>query len=153
MTKRPLAIALTLALSIAVGACSKSEPEGGHAGAEGEAHKAKFEHVTAYDGDAARGELIAANKKLGTTGQACIDCHGAGGAKPIDVTYPVLAGQYQDYLFHSIQQYRDGGREHALMSSQIKGAVEAGNLDEQGIADLAAYFAAQAGPLGDLHGL
>ena len=149
MTKRPIAIAFILALSVAIGACSKPE----HQGAEGEAHKAKFEHINAYDGDAERGELIAANKKLGTTGQACIDCHGAGGAKPIDSTYPVLAGQYQDYLFHSIQQYRDGGREHALMSTQIKGAVEAGNLDEQGIADLAAYFAAQAGPLGDLHGL
>lgn len=150
MTKRPLAIALTLALSLGVAACSKGEGE--HAGAEGEAHKAKFEHITAYDGDAARGEKIAADKKLGATGQACIDCHGAGGAKPIDVTYPVLAGQYQDYLFHSIRQYRDGGREHALMTSQIKGAVEAGNLDDQGIADLAAFFAKQQGPLGDLHG-
>ncbi len=149
MTKRPLAIALTLALSLGIAACSQGEGE--HAGAE--AHKAKFEHVTAYDGDAARGEKIAADKKLGNTGQACVDCHGAGGAKPIDVTYPVLAGQYQDYLFHSIQQYRDGGREHALMTNQIKGAVEAGRLDNQGIADLAAYFAKQQGPLGDLHGL
>jgi cytochrome c553 len=148
MTKRPLAIALTLALSLGIAACSKGEGE--HADAK--AHKAKFEHVTAYDGDAARGEKIAANKKLGTSGQSCVDCHGAGGAKPIDVTYPVLAGQYQDYLFHSIQQYRDGGREHALMTNQIKGAVEAGNLNEQAIADLAAYFAKQQGPLGDLHG-
>ncbi len=149
MTKRPIAIALTLALSLGIAACSKGEGE--HAGAEGEAHKAKFEHVTAYDGDAARGEKIAADKKLGSTGQACVDCHGAGGAKPIDATYPVLAGQYQDYLFHSIQQYRDGGREHALMTSQIKGAVDAGKLDDQGIADLAAFFATQQGPLGDLH--
>ncbi len=148
MTKRPLAIALTLALSLGIAACSKGEGE--HADAE--AHKAKFEHVTAYDGDAARGEKIAADKKLGTSGQSCVDCHGAGGAKPIDATYPVLAGQYQDYLFYSIQQYRDGGREHALMTNQIKGAVEAGRLDNQGIADLAAYFAKQQGPLGDLHG-
>lgn len=148
MTKRPLAIALTLVLSLGIAACSQGEGE--QAGAK--AHKPKFEHVTAYDGDAARGEKIAADKKLGTSGQSCVDCHGAGGAKPIDVTYPVLAGQYQDYLFHSIQQYRDGGREHALMTNQIKGAVEAGNLNEQAIADLAAYFAKQQGPLGDLHG-
>jgi cytochrome c553 len=147
MTKRPIAIALTLVLGFAISACGKSEQ---HA-AGGEAHKTKFEHITAYDGDAARGERIAANKKLGTTGQSCVDCHGAGGAKPIDVTYPVLAGQYQDYLFHTIQQYRDGDRVHALMNSQIRGAVEAGNLDNQGIADLAAYFASQPGPLGDLH--
>jgi cytochrome c553 len=147
MTKRPIAIALSVILCLGVAACSKSE----HPAAEGEAHQAEHEHIGAYDGDAARGETIAANKKLGTTGQACVDCHGAGGAKPIDATYPVIAGQYQDYLFHTIQQYRDGGREHALMSSQIKGAVEAGNLDDQGIADLAAYFASQSGPLGDLH--
>ncbi len=147
MTKRPIAIFLGLALSASLSACGKSEE---HAG-EGEAHKAEFEHVTAYGGVAARGEQIAANKKLGSTGQSCVDCHGAGGAKPIDVTYPVLAGQHQDYLFHTIQQYRDGGREHALMSTQIKGAVDAGNLDNQGIADLAAYFASQSGPLGDLH--
>jgi cytochrome c553 len=148
MTKRPVAIALTLVLSLGIAACSKSEGE--HAADE--AHAARFEHVTAYDGDAARGEKIAADKKLGATGQSCVDCHGAGGAKPIDATYPVLAGQYQDYLFHSIQQYRDGGREHALMTNQIKGAVEAGNLNDQGIADLAAFFAKQQGPLGDLHG-
>ncbi len=148
MTKRPIAIALTLALGLGIAACSNSEGE--HA-ADG-AHKTKFEHVTAYDGDAARGEKLAADKKLGTSGQSCVDCHGVGGAKPIDATYPVLAGQYQDYLFHSIQQYRDGGREHALMTNQIKGAVEAGNLNDQGIADLAAFFAKQQGPLGDLHG-
>ena len=146
MTKRPIAIALAFCLSLGLAACGQSEPA-----AEAGAHKTKFQHVTAYDGDAARGEQIAANKKLGTTGQACVDCHGAGGAKPIDVTYPVLAGQYQDYLFHAIQQYRDGGREHALMTSQIKGAVDAGNLDDQGIADLAAHFASQASDLGDLH--
>lgn len=147
MIKRPLVIALALTLSAGLAACSKSE----EAGAEGEAH-AEHQHINAFDGDAARGALIAADKKLGTTGQACVDCHGPGGGKPIDVTYPVLAGQYQDYLFHTIQQYRDGGREHALMTAQIKGAVEAGHLDEQGIADLAAYFASQSdSPLSDLH--
>ena len=147
ITKRPVAIALTFALCTGLAACSKSE----HAAGEGEAHAAKYEHIGAYDGDPARGAEIAVNKKLGTTGQACVDCHGAGGAKPIDVTYPVLAGQYQDYLFYTIQQYRDGGREHVLMNSQIKSAVDAGNLNNQGIADLAAYYASQPGPLGDLH--
>ena len=145
--KRPVVIALVLTLCTGLAACSKGE----HAVEEGEAHAAKYEHISAYDGDVARGAKIAVDKKLGTTGQACVDCHGAGGAKPIDATYPVLAGQYQDYLFYTIQQYRDGGREHALMNSQIKGAVDAGNLNNQGIADLAAYYASQPGPLGDLH--
>ncbi len=148
MTKRPIAIALVLACSLGIAACSSGE--GDHAAAG--ANKPKFEHVNAYDGDAARGEKLASDKKLGNTGQACIDCHGVGGLKPIDATYPILAGQYQDYLFYSLQQYRDGGREHALMANQIKGAVEAGRLDNQGIADLAAYFAKQQGPLSDLDG-
>jgi cytochrome c553 len=150
MTKRPIAIALALTLGFALTGCG-GQSETGHADAAA-AHKAEFAHIGAFDGDAARGERIAADKQLSGTGQACIDCHGPAGAKPIDVTYPVLAGQYQDYLFHTIQQYRDGGREHALMTNQIKGAVDAGKLDDQGIADLAAYFAAQQGPLGDLHG-
>ena len=145
--KRPAFIALALTLCTGLAACSKGE----HAAEKSEAHAAKYEHISAYDGDAARGAKIAVDKKLGTTGQACVDCHGAGGAKPIDVTYPVLAGQYQDYLFYTIQQYRDGGREHVLMNSQIKSAVDAGNLNNQGIADLAAYYASQPGPLGDLH--
>jgi cytochrome c553 len=147
MTKRTLSIALALTLGIVLTGCGKSEPEGAKSG-----HKAGFEHINAFHGDAARGERIAADKQLSGSGQACIDCHGPGGAKPIDVTYPVLAGQYQDYLFHAIKQYRDGGREHALMTSQIKGAADAGKLDDQGIADLAAYFVVQSGPLGDLHG-
>ena len=149
MTKRTLSIALALALTLGIvlTGCGKSEPEGAKSG-----HKAGFEHINAFHGDAARGERIAADKQLSGSGQACIDCHGPGGAKPIDVTYPVLAGQYQDYLFHAIKQYRDGGREHALMTSQIKGAADAGKLDDQGIADLAAYFVVQSGPLGDLHG-
>jgi cytochrome c553 len=148
MTKRPIAIALAITLSLGLSACSKSE----HAASEGETHKTEHAHISAYDGDAARGGRIAVDKKLSASGQACVDCHGPGGAKPIDVTYPVLAGQYQDYLFHSIQQYRDGGREHALMTAQIKTAAESGKLDDQGIADLAAYFATQPNsPLGDLH--
>jgi cytochrome c553 len=152
MTKRTLSIALALTLGIVLTGCGKSEPDAAHAEGGKAAHKAGFDHINAFHGDAARGERIAADKQLSGSGQACIDCHGPGGAKPIDVTYPVLAGQYQDYLFHAIKQYRDGGREHALMTMQIKGAADAGKLDDQGIADLAAYFAVQNGPLGDLHG-
>jgi cytochrome c553 len=151
MTKRILSTAL--AFGVVLTGCGKSEPDAAAHAESGKAgHKARFEHVNAFQGDVARGERIAADKQLSGTGQSCIDCHGAGGAKPIDATYPILAGQYQDYLFYSIKQYRDGGREHALMSNQIKSAAEAGKLNDQTIADLAAYFAAQAGPLGDLHG-
>jgi cytochrome c553 len=145
MTKRPLAIATACALLLGLAACGKSEPA-----AEGAAHKPAQQRVSAYDGDIARGEKLAATKL--PSGQSCVDCHGASGVKPIDAATPLIGGQYQDYLFHSLQQYRDGKRDHALMTMQIKGAFDAGTLDNQGLADLSAYFAKQDGPLGDLHG-
>lgn len=145
MTKRTITLAIALVLGASLAACSKSEPA-----AEGEAGEHAVEHVGAFDGDAARGEHMATDKQLSGNGQACVDCHGPGGAKPIDPTYPVLAGQYQDYLFQAIRAYRDGDREHALMSLQMQGAMKAGHLDDQAVADLAAYFASQSGPLGDL---
>ena len=144
MTKRITTLAIALALGASLAACSKSEP------AEGEAGEHAIEHVGAFDGDVARGEHMAADKQLSGNGQACVDCHGPAGAKPIDPTYPVLAGQYQDYLFQAIRAYRDGDRQHALMTLQMQGAMKAGHLDDQAVADLAAYFAAQSGSLSDL---
>lgn len=88
---------------------------------------------------------LAATK--GKTGQACVDCHGAEGNKPLDPSYPKLGGQYHDYIAHSLQMYRSGGREHPLMSAQAK------DLNDQQIADLAAYFGSRTSQLRDLHGL
>ncbi len=140
------AAALALIASIGLVACS---PKTEHA-AEGknEEQHHEFSHISYADGDAARGEKLASEKIGGR--QACVECHGKGGANPIDPTYPVLAGQYSDYIFHSIQAYRDGTREHALMSPHIKALVETGKFDDQAIADLAAYFSSQPSPLGDL---
>jgi len=81
------------------------------------------------------------------TGQSCIDCHGADGNAPIDPTYPRLGGQYSDYLAHSLQAYRNGDRQHALMTPQ------ATDLSDQDIADLAAYFGSRPSQLRDLHGV
>lgn len=129
MTKTSIAIALTVALGLAACAKSESTAEGGEAAAE---HK----HIAASDGDAARGEKLAA---------PCFACHGDKGAAPqAALGAAVLAGQYQDYLFHTLQQYRDGGRTNQTMVGQAKA------LDDQAMADLAAYFASQKGTLGDL---
>jgi cytochrome c553 len=91
-------------------------------------------------GDTARGAELA--KKYN-----CAACHGADFNKPIDPSYPKLAGQYADYVAHALTQYRSGDREHALMSGQAKG------LTDQQIADLGAYFGSRKGELRDLHGL
>ena len=100
---------------------------------------------TLPDGRVAEGEARA-NVKGKATGQSCIDCHGPDGNAPLDDTYPKLGGQYYDYIEHALVQYRDGRREHALMSQQ------AVNLTDQQIADLSAYFASRPSELRDLHG-
>lgn len=37
---------------------------------------------------------------------ACVSCHGANFAKPIDPSYPHLAGQNADYLFFALKSYK-----------------------------------------------
>ncbi len=153
MSKRLLphasALALTLVASVALVACA---PKSDQAAKEGEAHPKEFSHISPKDGDAARGEKLSKEKIAGL--QSCVECHGDKGNAPSkDMAAPVLAGQYQDYLFHSIQAYRDGGRDHALMGSHTKALSKSGKFDDQAIADVSAYFAAQESDLGDLDGV
>ena len=139
-----LALALCAALVLA-GCGSSDTTPAEHASADrAEGHTSSSAGLPA--GHVAAGEKQAAVKGK-ATGQSCIDCHGADGNKPLDPTYPKLGGQYRDYLAHSLQMYRDGDREHALMSQQ------ANDLSDQQIADLAAYFASRPTQLRDLHGV
>jgi cytochrome c553 len=68
----------------------------------------------------------------------CVACHGADGNSP-DPQYPILAGQYADYLVQSLKSYKDGSRQNAIMSGFAAG------LSTQDIRDLAAFYAAQEG--------
>lgn len=147
MTKKILAIAL-LSAAVALVGCGKSEEAAATAehGTAEAAHEAKSSSAGLPAGHVEAGEKLASTKNA-KTGQSCVDCHGAEGNAPIDAAYPKLAGQYHDYLAHSLQGYRDGKREHALMSSQ------AADLTDQEIADLAAYFGSRTGNLRDLHGV
>ena len=79
--------------------------------------------------------------------QICQACHGADGNGIGDPQYPLIAGQYADYLAHALQSYRSGDRQHALMSPQ------AAQLSDQEIANLAVYFNSRPTQLRDLHGL
>lgn len=56
---------------------------------------------------------------------ACISCHGANFSKPIDPSYPKLAGQYPDYLAVALKAYKTEGnsvvgRGNAIMAGQVK---------------------------------
>ncbi len=37
---------------------------------------------------------------------ACVSCHGANFSKPIDPSYPKIAGQHGDYLFVALKAYK-----------------------------------------------
>ncbi|MGI8560887.1 MAG: c-type cytochrome [Luteimonas sp.] len=140
-------LALALAAALALTACGSSEDAtpAAHSSADrAEDHTSSSAGLPA--GHVAAGEALAAVKGK-ATGQSCIDCHGADGNTPLDPTYPKLGGQYRDYLEHALQGYRDGDREHALMSQQAK------DLSDQQISDLAAYFASRPSQLRDLHGV
>ena len=56
---------------------------------------------------------------------ACASCHGANLSRPIDPTYPKIAGQHADYLFVSLKAYKAEnnpvvGRNNAVMGAIAK---------------------------------
>jgi cytochrome c553 len=56
---------------------------------------------------------------------ACASCHGANYSKPIDGTYPKIAGQHADYLYVALKSYKTEGnpqvgRNNAIMGGQVK---------------------------------
>jgi cytochrome c553 len=138
------ALALALSSAFALAGCSGGDTPAEHSSAD------RAEGHTSSSAGLPPGHIDAGQKLAHTkgkaTGQSCVDCHGEGGNKPLDPTYPKLGGQYYDYIAHSLEMYRDGDREHPLMSQQAK------DLTDQQIADLAAYFGAQPTQLRDLHG-
>ncbi len=56
---------------------------------------------------------------------ACVSCHGDNFSKPIDPTYPKIAGQHSDYLFVALKAYKTEnnplvGRGNAVMGGIAK---------------------------------
>ncbi|HNI86350.1 c-type cytochrome [Ottowia sp.] len=56
---------------------------------------------------------------------ACVSCHGDNYSKPIDPSYPKIAGQYPDYLYAALRAYRDDshatwGRGNPVMAGMAK---------------------------------
>jgi cytochrome c553 len=56
---------------------------------------------------------------------ACASCHGANLSKPIDPSYPKIAGQHADYLFAALRAYKTEnspsvGRKNPIMGSIAK---------------------------------
>jgi cytochrome c553 len=87
--------------------------------------------LNASAADVAKGEALA--KKYN-----CASCHGADFNKPIDPSYPKLAGQHAEYLTHALHAYKRGagpnGRANPIMSAQVQ------PLSNQDMADIGAYL-------------
>lgn len=150
MTAKRIQVACFIAFaSLGLAACG-----GGNKDATAESQAAQHEEAAEMGHEAAKENIssrslaslpspnIAAGKEIAET--KCVTCHGPGGSKPVDSATPNLAGQYGDYLAHTMIMYRDGERDHAIMSLQTK------ELTDQQISDLAAYFSSQPGTLSDL---
>jgi cytochrome c553 len=86
------------------------------------------EAASAYQGDADAGKAKSAT---------CAACHGADGNSMVP-TFPKLAGQGEVYLAKQLKDIRDGRRQVLEMTAFVAG------LTDNDIADLAAYFDAQA---------
>ena len=87
-----------------------------------------------FSAAAASGDIAAGKEKS----QTCVACHGETGVSPT-AQFPVIAGQYEDYLYQALIEYKAGKRTNAIMA----GIVAA--LNDQDMRDLAAYYASQDG--------
>jgi len=72
--------------------------------------------------------------------QACGACHGASGVPADPKTIPNIWGQQSYYIFTQLVHYRNGMREHPVMSVIAKG------LQQSDLRPMAAYFAAKSWP-------
>ena len=88
-------------------------------------------------------QVSAADVKRGeelTRKYNCASCHGADYNKPVDPSYPKLAGQHADYLAHALTAYKRGGdkangRSNPIMSGMVQ------PLSNQDMIDIGAYLA------------
>lgn len=92
---------------------------------------------------AASSSAVAGNIALGKekADQACAACHGVDGVKSVAASYPILAGQYEDYILRALTDYKSGTRKNAIMGGM------AAPLTKEDIANLAAYYASLPGPM------
>jgi len=79
---------------------------------------------------------------------ACVSCHGESFSKPIDPSYPKIAGQHPDYLFAALKAYKAGGGASGNAPVGRSNAIMAGIAKQFSHAELKAL----AGYLGSLDG-
>ncbi|MDD0812307.1 c-type cytochrome [Curvibacter sp. RS43] len=77
---------------------------------------------------------------------ACVSCHGDNFAKPIDPSYPKLAGQYSDYLFVALKAYQVDNNPQVGRNNGVMGGV-AKQFSHAELKALAGYISSLDGDL------
>ena len=77
---------------------------------------------------------------------ACASCHGENFAKPIDPSYPKIAGQHADYLFVALKSYKVEGNATWGRNNGVMGGISK-QFSQAELKELANYMAAQQGDL------
>ena len=81
---------------------------------------------------------------------ACASCPGADAKSSVLPTYPILAGQHEDYLRHALRAYQRGTSGAPASANIRKNAVMgamATPLSKADIANIAAWLASLESPL------
>ena len=78
---------------------------------------------------------------------ACVSCHGDNFAKPIDPSYPKIAGQHADYLFVALKSYKETGKNAYVGRSNGVMAGVVGQFSNDELKALAQYIGKVQGDL------
>jgi len=77
---------------------------------------------------------------------ACVSCHGDNFAKPIDPSYPKIAGQHADYLFVALKSYKVEKNTNVGRGNAIMGGI-AKQFSNNELKTLAAYIGSIEGDM------
>lgn len=87
--------------------------------------------ISAYYEQHGKGEAKAAEKVREPSPQvaallqkaACVSCHGANFSKPIDPSYPKIAGQHADYMYVALKAYKTENNPAIGRNNGVMGAI------------------------------
>jgi len=77
---------------------------------------------------------------------ACVSCHGDNFSKPVDPSYPKIAGQHKDFLFVALKSYKTENLATWGRSNGVMGGI-AKQFSNAELKALATYVGSQEGEL------
>jgi len=76
----------------------------------------------------------------------CLGCHGESLSKPIDPSYPKIAGQHTDYLFVALKSYKTEGQSTWGRNNGVMAGI-AKQFSNAELKEMAKYVSALPGEL------